>query len=321
MNTATNEKNQVKDRSGNRKYFTMVLRIVRLKARSPYDVAAWLTVMDIAGETGECDYSTDDLAALSGMSTGKFSDCRSYLIEQGLLNGNIQKLQNSGQSRWSLTVPDLWEENVKLSQQCNTIEKRIKYNKQYVLNAIKKPSPHEGTKPSLSESKPSPHEGKPSCGEAPSFIEKNLLEEPLEDRAPKALPFSPLKKYSAEWDMWKAEQGDELFEKAFGTKRIWDVADLQGFTRLREAGENLGEITNRFKLYLADPNWWYATKGYSFAEFANNYNTFSPVIAARKASKNGAPAKNGNYVIDRTEDVSRNIAEAILMERRANGGI
>ena len=309
MNTAT-EKNQVKDRSGNRKYFTMVLRIVRLKARSPYDVAAWLTVMDIAGETGECDYSTDDLAALSGMSTGKFSDCRSYLIKQGLLNGDIQKLQNGGQSRWYLTVPDLWEENVKLSQQCNTIEKRIKYNKQYVLSTIKKPSPHEGTKPSLSESKPSPHEGKPSPGEAPSFIEKNLLEEPEKNQPPAFAQKLPIKKYSAEWAMWTAEQGDELFERAFGEKRVWDTADLQGFANLRDAGKTIDEINARFKIYLTEENPWYATKGYSFAEFAKNYNTFSPAIAARKGSKNGH-SRNGYS--GQNVDVP-NLAEMTLKE-------
>lgn len=318
MATATTEKNNVKDKSGNRKYFTMLPRIVRLKARTPYDISAWLTVMDIAGENGECDYNTDDLAALSGMSTGKFSDCRAYLIEQGLLEGHLESMDR-GQAKWHLTVPDLWAENVNLAQQCNTIEKRIKYNKEYVLSAIKKPSPHEGKKPSLSESKPSPHEGKPSPGEAPSFIEKNLLEEPEKNQPPIFAPKSPLKKYSAEWAMWTAEQGDALFEQAFGEKRVWDAGDLQWFANLRDGGKNIHEITERFKIYLAEVNAWYATKGYSFAEFAKNYNTFSPGMSARKVSQNGH-LRYGLDGRDRTEYVAASVAEAVLMERRANGG-
>lgn len=320
MDTSTApEKNQVKDRSGNRKYFTMLLRIVQIKARSPYDITAWATVMDIAGENGECNYLTEELAVLSMMSVGKFSDCRSFLIEQGLLHGYLENDDGRGNKRWHLTIPDLWEENIKIAKRLSSIKDRIKFKKEQTFKHKKTVSPHEKETVSPGEAPVSPHEKAVSPGENTSFIEKNLLEKPKKNQPPAPVQKLPLKKYAVEWAMWTAEQGDGLFELAFGETRPWDVADLQGFANLRDAGKNIAEITARFKIYLAEDNAWYATKGYSFAEFAKNYNTFSPAIAVRKASNSGH-SRNGFNGRDRTEDVATNVAEAILMERKANAG-
>lgn len=291
---ATQESNRAKDQSGNRKYFTMLLRIVQMKARSPYDISAWTTVMDVAGESGECDYLTEELAALAMMSVGKFSECRAFLLEQRLLEGYLENDDGRGNKRWHLTVPDLWAENVKISQQFKTVRNRIKFKKEQLLSNKKTVSCGEKETFSPHEKGLSSHEKAVSPGETPSFIEKNLLEEPEKNQPPAFAQKLPLKKYSAEWAMWTVEQGDELFERAFGEKRVWDTADLQGFANLRDAGKMIDEITARFKIYLAEKNSWYAAKGYSFAEFAKNYNTFSPTMAARKAGKNGASAKNGN---------------------------
>ena len=161
------------------------------------------------------------------------------------------------------------------------------------------------------------NEGKPQI----HTIKQELLQELHTGgfQPPAPAPKLPLKKYAVEWAMWTDEHGNELFERAFGDKRVWDAADLQGFANLRDSGKNIHEITERFKIYLAEENPWYATRGYSFAEFAKNYNTFSPVIAARKANRNGH-SRNGFNDRDRTEDVATNVAEAILMERQANAG-
>lgn len=316
----TQESNRAKDRSGNRKYFTMLLRIVQMKARTPYDISAWTTVMDIAGEFGECDYLTEDLAALSMMSIGKFSECRTFLLEQGLLEGYLENEDGRGNKRWHLTVPDMWEENIKISKQYKSVKDRVKFKKEQALINKKTVSPGEKETVSPGEKGLSPHEKAVSPGETPSFIEKNLLEKPGKNQPPALVPKLPLKKYSAEWAMWTAEQGDELFERAFSERRVWDAADLQGFANLRDAGKTIDEITARFKIYLTEENTWYAIKGYSFAEFAKNYNTFSMAMAARKANRNGHH-RNGFDGRDRTEDVATSIAQAILMERQANAGL
>lgn len=316
---ATQESNRAKDQSGNRKYFTMLLRIVQMKARSPYDISAWTTVMDVAGESGECDYLTEELATLSMMSVGKFSECRTFLLDQGLLDGYLENDEGRGNKRWHLTVPDLWGENVKISQQFKTVKDRVKFKKNQIVDSKKTFSPGEKETVSPGEAPVSPYEKAVSPGEAPSFIEKNLLEEPKKNQPPAFDQKSPLKKYSAEWAMWTAEQGNALFEQAFGEKRVWDAADVQGFANLRDGGKNIHEITERFKIYLAEVNAWYATKGYSFAEFAKNYNTFSPGMSARKVSQNGH-SRYGFDGRDRTEDVAASVAEAILMERQANAG-
>ncbi len=169
------EKNRGTNKNSHRQYFTMVPHMVWLKARSPYDVMAWITIMNLAGDEGEhCEESTNDLAALSLMSLGKFSDCRAYLIEQGLLEGQIETV-TSGQNKWHLIVPDLWEENIKLSKQLCTNDKKIKFNNKYRLSDTKKLSPHESKKLSPHESKLSPHESKLSPHESSSFIDKNIL--------------------------------------------------------------------------------------------------------------------------------------------------
>ena len=284
----TQESNRAKDQSGNRKYFTMLLRIVQMKARSPYDISAWTTVMDIAGESGECDYLTEELATLAMMSVGKFSECRAFLLEQRLLEGYLENDDGRGNKRWHLTVPDLWAENVKISQQFKTVRNRIKIKKEQSLSNKKTVSYSEKETLSPHEKAVSPHEKAVSPCETPSFIEKNLLEEPKKNQPPAFDQKSPLKKYSVEWAMWTDEQGDALFEQAFGEKRVWDAGDLQGFANLRDAGKNISEITARFKIYLAEENIWYATRGYSFAEFAKNYNTFSPTMAARKMKQNSS---------------------------------
>ena len=310
----TQESNRAKDHSGNRKYFTMLLRIVQMKARTPYDISAWTTVMDVAGEAGECDYLTEELATLSMMSVGKFSECRTFLLEQGLLDGYLENDEGRGNKRWHLTVPDLWEENVKISQRFKSVKDRVKFKKNQLFDSKKTASP--GEKETVS-----PGEAPVSPGEAPSFIEKNLLEEPKKNQPPAPATKLPLKKYAVEWAMWTAEQGDSMFEEAWGETRVWDAADLQGFTNLREAGKNIAEITTRFKIYLAEKNAWYAEKGYSFAEFARCYNKFSTVMsAAALEAKGNGHFRNGFNGRDRTEDVAANVAEAILMERRVNAG-
>ena len=99
--------NRLEAQDGDRKYFTLVPRLVWALSRTPHDYMLWSTIKMIAGEDGECYLSTKDLATLSMMSAGKASSCRTYLLDKGLLNGEVRKDPGYPQPVWHLKVPDL----------------------------------------------------------------------------------------------------------------------------------------------------------------------------------------------------------------------
>jgi hypothetical protein len=114
--------------------FTMLPKIVWAKARDPYDVCFWSTVMSIAGEDGECFLSIPDLAILAMMSESKVIDCRKFLINKGLLEGEIRKDIRFASAVWHLRVPNLWSENSKWSEDHKYIESRIAFKKKQHRN-------------------------------------------------------------------------------------------------------------------------------------------------------------------------------------------
>lgn len=85
------EQNAITDNSEDGKYFTITPRLVWVLSRDPYDYTLWGVIKDIAGKKGECYLSTPDLATLAMMSEGKVSTSRAYLIEKGLLKGQIKR--------------------------------------------------------------------------------------------------------------------------------------------------------------------------------------------------------------------------------------
>jgi len=170
------EQNYTHDGSNDRKYYTTTPNLVRLKSRSPYDYMLWCTIKELVGETGECYICTENLATLAMMSTGKVCDSRAYLIECGLLDGELKR-RDSGDRKtkptWHLTIPDIWAENIQAAQDLPTFGDKINQKKKQKaalkaeksLAKSKESSPHE----SIRESSPhesiresSPHESKES---------------------------------------------------------------------------------------------------------------------------------------------------------------
>ena len=117
---------RVKDESNDRKYFIITPRIVKAYSRNPYDLALWDTIKDIAGEGGECYLNTEQLAILSGMSMGKASDSRKHWLEIGFLKGEVRKDPGYPQPVWHLTVPDLWQRNIRWCEEHPSIANRIR---------------------------------------------------------------------------------------------------------------------------------------------------------------------------------------------------
>lgn len=139
--TDTENQNELRDRSGDREYFVIVPRLIRLLCPSTYHVAVWETVKEIAGEKGWCMLDTRDLALLAGMSTGKFNQCRKDLVEWGLLNGE-RRQKHGGGFIWRLTVPDLWVFNTKVAKLLVSIKDRLEFRRR----VIKSDSPLDALK-------------------------------------------------------------------------------------------------------------------------------------------------------------------------------
>jgi len=162
--------NRLDDQSADRKYFVIVPQIVWALAHDTYDLTLWCVVKMIAGEKGECYISTEDLATLAMMSTGKVSQCRKRLLETGLLMGEIRRDPGYVQAVWHLTIPDLWRRNLELREALgDSLKARIALKDGEASLHVVKPSPDEG--------KPSQGEAKPSRGET----KKNHKEKPTKD--------------------------------------------------------------------------------------------------------------------------------------------
>src|SRR5574338_694972 len=93
------------DRSNDRRYFSIVPRIVWAMSRTAYDLALWVVIKDVCGEDGECYLTTTQLATLSMMSEGQVSDSREHLLKSGLLEGE-KKVSSNNQPLWHIRIPD-----------------------------------------------------------------------------------------------------------------------------------------------------------------------------------------------------------------------
>ena len=143
----------ITDNSNDRSYFVMIPRIVSVKTRNPYDFKLWTVIKEIAGDNGECSLSTEKLAVLCSMSVGKVSECRQYLIECGLLEGELKRKkfgEKETKPLWHITIPDLWEENTQVSKELRTLSSRLEQKRLQKKGSL--PSPHEGSLPSPHES-------------------------------------------------------------------------------------------------------------------------------------------------------------------------
>lgn len=105
-------KTKIAAETTDRKYFIVTPQLVWALSRDPHDLTLWTVVKMIAGDHGECFLATPELAALAMMSQGKCQDSRRYLLDIGLLEGELEKDPGYPQPVWHLRVPDLWPRNL-----------------------------------------------------------------------------------------------------------------------------------------------------------------------------------------------------------------
>lgn len=103
---------------------------------------------------------------------------------------------------------------------------------------------------------------------------------------------APPAKYTAEWDMWRAERGEKILSEVLGEKPIFDERDMNAFCKLREHGKTVAEITERFTVFCRTPNDWYIKNAYAFHVFAKNFSSLSPKMQRLKENtSNGKSEK------------------------------
>jgi hypothetical protein len=158
----------ITDKSGDKKYFVLVPRLVLALCDSPFEIALWITVKDIAGEAGLCTLAVTELAILSGMSTGQAHKCLHDLVfKKRLLEGELKKDPGYHKSVWHLTVPDLWRRNTDWSAKNRSLKERVKA----------KEDQHNERSPGEFERSPGEFE------RSPGELKKNLKQEELKENS------------------------------------------------------------------------------------------------------------------------------------------
>lgn len=121
---------ELEDASNDKEYYIVIPQLVWALSRNTYDFTLWCIIKMIAGEHGTCWVSTENLSHLAMMSMGQISDSRKYLLEIGLLIGEIKAPKGFKREVWHLKVPDVWAWNISWRQEHQSISKRIEFKKQ-----------------------------------------------------------------------------------------------------------------------------------------------------------------------------------------------
>lgn len=170
----------IADKSADRKYFIITPQLVWALSRDTYDYTFWNVVKMIAGDHGECTLATPDLATLAMMSRGKAHDCRTYLLDIGLLEGEIEQDPGYPQPVWHLRIPDLWPRNIAWRETLgHKLKARIELKRLQKAEGKKSVHVVNAEERSCGERGHTPHEQGPTPGEqgpTPGETKKNQKE-------------------------------------------------------------------------------------------------------------------------------------------------
>jgi hypothetical protein len=174
-------KTRIEDNSNDRGYFTIMPRIVRAMARTPYDLAFYETVKEIAGETGECYLDTGQIATLAKMSRGKAHACRKYWIGLGFMTGEIVKNPGYIHGVYHLRLTDIWPDNFVWTKEHLDIPSRLEHAESLSVHVVNR-SPGELTVSPGERKYNSKNTSSASRKKTPRSEEKRYLEFPPDPR-------------------------------------------------------------------------------------------------------------------------------------------
>ena len=167
---------KITDESQDQKYFTITPRLVWAFSRTPFDYTLWSVIKGVAGDSGECYLTTEDLAILSMMSMGQVSDSRKYWMSIGLIFGDFKRDPGYPQPVWHMRIPNIWKANIEWAEKYAGIKERVQYKRAQAENlrlerAEKRRKQEESA--SLHQKEPSPGEGGVTPGETKNNHKKN----------------------------------------------------------------------------------------------------------------------------------------------------
>ena len=143
-------------------------RLVWAFSRNPFDYTLWSVIKGVAGDSGECFLTTEDLAYLSMMSMGQVSDSRKYWMSIGFIFGDFKRDPGYPQPVWHMRIPNIWKANIEWAEKYASIKERVQYkraqaDKLRLERAEKRRKQEENTR--LHQMKVSPGEGGVTPGE------------------------------------------------------------------------------------------------------------------------------------------------------------
>lgn len=111
-------KHSVADDGDPRKYYAAIPNIVLSLGLHPFELALYAYLKKVAGESGVCWKSRATIAKEIKMSAGMVSKCKDALaMPRPELNGKplivvSEQMQNGGNANHSITITDIWPENM-----------------------------------------------------------------------------------------------------------------------------------------------------------------------------------------------------------------
>jgi hypothetical protein len=110
----TEDRTQVEDKSGDRRYFTMIPNMLWEIGLTYHDREMYAFLKRIAGDHGTCWRSMRTLARESGLSLGQIEKSREILEAAGLITCDKRKRPEGGWSTWHISIVDVWKRNLEI---------------------------------------------------------------------------------------------------------------------------------------------------------------------------------------------------------------
>jgi hypothetical protein len=130
---------RVENKNTDMKNFLITPRIVLYVTRTSQQIALWNAIRDVAGESGVCYTTTENLALIAHMSIEKAIETRRELIDLHLIDGRLST-EHSVRPMWHLTIPDLWKWNDEWNRKYPDWNTRIEYaeRNQYQMSGFER---------------------------------------------------------------------------------------------------------------------------------------------------------------------------------------